>query len=243
MTLDQKRACRIHRGIGSVRTEKDFGSFRECLGEAFGKVSNNLRSPYRDALKRDFVLSMMANTLEGQIEIMKHVALLGKIYYVCPVCLDGFKTPAEVPAHSTKWRDDCHTGLQSEDLDDVKKCYEAAVGQPVQWGDIHFESKPEDDLPNLFAINTILRYKSRLLDVAPTRPLINICAHSQLRHRARRRERHCSLANQFAEQSGVSATVDGTECASRNERSRCGTIGDNWTEGLTIYIVRRRTLS
>lgn len=168
----------IHKGLGAVNTERDFGNFLKSLGIAIGweevpvdKLPLNLDKTgpreYGACLKVCFVVDMKTrldphNTAE-RYAILRHIAKLAGIHYACPLCLSGFATSDRVLQHCEHEKDKHHKGLLSEEQNDFLAFYGNYMGQILECDDlkINYDEYGRPDFRECFQLDEILKCKRK----------------------------------------------------------------------------------
>lgn len=140
----RKRRDAVHKGIGNVRTNNDFGNFRRSLGIAVGwedipveRLPLNLERSgsrnYGDCLGLDFILETKtrqepSNTAMKN-DILREIVRKAGFHYACPLCLSGFAGSDQFFNHCDEETGEDHRNLRSEDLEIFLEAYRRSMGQ------------------------------------------------------------------------------------------------------------------
>lgn len=133
----------IHQGIGKVRTNKDFGKFRETLGIAVGwedipvetlplKQGRSGPRSYGECLELHFILKTKTRQDPPNPEmnkILRDIVRKAGFHYACPLCLSGFARSDQFFNHCDEESGKDHKNLRSKDLEIFLEAYRWSMGQ------------------------------------------------------------------------------------------------------------------
>ena len=169
-----------HRGLGTVNTKGDFGSFLTSFGIAVGwediLVENLPLSwakpgprEYGACFKVSFIVDaktrLNPSDIGKRFTIMRDIAKCAAIHYTCPLCMKGFANPNRVLEHCSEEKDHYHKGLLSEEQSEFLKVYKASMGQHIECDTmkIQYNEYGRPYFGECFQLDEILNYKRKTL--------------------------------------------------------------------------------